>query len=806
MTDGMAPFETSPDAFDCGAKYGINSTVFKIFDRYILREVFPPFLLGLIGYSFVLLMNQILVLSELFISKGVSLRIVISLLGYLVPSILAFTVPMAVLMGILAGLSRMSSDVEVTALKTLGVGTGKLLRPILSFALGGVLVTTLLTMYMAPRWNYKWVQTFSRSVLSKVQVRIHAREFNEDIPDTVIYVQDISADDNWRNIFVYFAKPQDEPRIVLAKRGRLNFYGAENRASLELYDGVLHSFPRSEPEKYRVTSFRHLEEEIPVESIFSSVLVKKRVREKDIRELRKDFAVLSEELAQVPPDQQGSPQLRSKVRDYHAHQVEIHKKYALPFACLIFAFLGVSLGASTRKGGRTSGFTISIAVIVIYYIMITAGEQMAMEGRLSPFLGMWGPNFILCLGSIYFFVLSFRETPGFLLFKRLIRWPRKKSSGSRAPKSEWKPFPSLLRFPNILDRYVLKKYIVIFLMAFCSMIAIFIIVTFFERIDSIYEHNKPLGLFFRFLWYKTPEFIHYALPVSALVSALLSLGLLTKFNETTAVKACGISLFRLICPILMAAGIVSFFSFYLQENILPYSNKKAEALWMQINDVPARTFNYLNRRWVMGAEGNKIYHYVYFDPVASSFGQFSILEIDTVNWEILKRTYAEKAFLKQQRLTMNRSWVRTFDQNRPADYAKHDEWALTQKEDQSYFLKEWKEPDQMNYSELDRYIREIDAKGFDTTRFRVDLFNKLSFPLASLIMTMLGIPFAFSMGKRGTLVGLGLSLAIVMVYWGALGIFKNLGYVNYLHAFLAAWGPNLIFGLGGISLLMTLRT
>ncbi len=780
--------------------------MFKILDRYIIKDILPPFLLGLVGYSFVLLMNQILVLSELFISKGVSLRVVISLLGYLVPSILAFTVPMAVLMGILAGLSRMSSDVEITALKTLGVGTGKLLRPILSFALAGMLATAFLTMFMAPRWNYKWVQTFSRSVLSKVQVRIHAREFNEDIPDTVIYVQDISSDDDWSNIFVYFAKPLDEPRIVFAKRGRLKFYAEENRASLELNDGALHSFPRTEPDKYRVTSFRHLEEEIPVESIFSSVSVKKRVREKDIRELRKDIVALEEELAQVSPEKQASPQMRSKLRDYHAHQVEIHKKYALPFACLIFAFLGISLGASTRKGGRTSGFTISIGVIVVYYIMITAGEQLAMEGRISPFLGMWGPNFILGLASVYFFLQSLRETTGFRVFKRVIRGPRKDHSPSRTPKSEWTRFPSLLRFPNTLDRYVLKKYIAIFLMAFCSMIAIFIIVTFFERIDSIYEHNKPLALFFRFLWYKTPEFVHLSLPVSALISALLSLGLLTKFNETTAVKACGISLFRLICPILLSAGVVSFASFYLQENILPYSNKKAEALWLRINDVPARTFNYLNRRWVMGAEGDKIYHYVYFDPVASSFGQFSIIEIDPVNWRISKRTYAEKAFLRQQRLTMNRSWVRTFEQDRPTDYVRHDEWALNQKEDQSYFLKEWKEPDQMNYAELGQYIQEIDAKGFDTTRFRVDLFNKLSFPLASLIMTLLGIPFAFSMGKRGTLVGLGLSLAIVMVYWGALGIFKNLGYVNYLHAFFAAWGPNLIFGLGGISLLMTLRT
>jgi lipopolysaccharide export LptBFGC system permease protein LptF len=112
----------------------------------------------------------------------------------------------------------------------------------------------------------------------------------------------------------------------------------------------------------------------------------------------------------------------------------------------------------------------------------------------------------------------------------------------------------------------------------------------------------------------------------------------------------------------------------------------------------------------------------------------------------------------------------------------------------------------MSYKELRQYIEELEERDFDTVRFKVDLNYKVSFPLASLIMTLLGIPFAFSMGKKGTLVGIGLSIAIAMIYWGGIGIFKSIGYLNYLSAFLAAWGPNLIFGLIGLYLLFTLRT
>ncbi len=127
-------------------------------------------------------------------------------------------------------------------------------------------------------------------------------------------------------------------------------------------------------------------------------------------------------------------------------------------------------------------------------------------------------------------------------------------------------------------------------------------------------------------------------------------------------------------------------------------------------------------------------------------------------------------------------------------------------EDKSYFLKEWKEPDQMSYKELSQYIKELEERNFETVKFKVDLSYKLSFPLVCLVMTVLGIPFAFSLGKRGTLVGIGLSIAIAMIYWGTIGIFQGLGYVNYQNAYLAAWGPNLIFGLIGLYLIFTLRT
>jgi LPS export ABC transporter permease LptF/LPS export ABC transporter permease LptG len=779
--------------------------VHRLFDRYILKEITPPFFIGLLIYTFVLLMNQILLLSELFIARGVSFRVVLELLVYLIPSVLAFTVPMSVLMGILAGLSRLSSDAEITAFKTLGISYKRLLWPVLVFSFLGFLVTSFFTLHLAPRANYRWVQTLTQSVLTRIQFNIRPREFYEEIPNTVIYIQDITPEMNWKNIYVYFTTAPEEPKVILAKEGRLNFYPEEKRATLELSRGTVHSYTLDDPEEYRITSFSHYEEELNVEGIVPSISDKKRVREKDIRELWKDEKVIRQELQKFSSEQTRTLSYRRMQRESISHWIEIHKKFALPFACFIFALLGVPLGTYTKKGGRTSGFTLSIGIILIYYILITAGEQMAMEGRISPFLGMWGPNILFFMVGLIFFIQSVRESSlvsfSFLLTKSSndVTSAKKRRVSPRFPRYS-------LPFPNILDRYVIRKYLLIFGFVVVSILLVLAIVTFFERISSVYEHNKPLSDLLAFIWFKVPEFMQYVLPVTALTAALLCLGLLAKFNEITAMKACGISIFRIIIPILVLAGIISFCSFYIQEYIQPYSNKKAEQIWNEIIERPPRSYSNIDRRWVLSRERDRIYHYIYFDPIAATFGQISVFELEPESWILKRRIYAEKGYLEKGNLGLSDAWLREFSGSKTVRFEKKENMALSRTEDSAYFQKEWKEPDQMSYGELRDYIREIQERGFETVKFKVDLNFKITFPLASFIMTLLGISFAFTMGKRGTLVGVGLSMVIAMVYWGAIGIFKSLGYVNYLSPFLAAWGPTLIFGAVGIYLISTLRT
>jgi LPS export ABC transporter permease LptG len=315
-----------------------------------------------------------------------------------------------------------------------------------------------------------------------------------------------------------------------------------------------------------------------------------------------------------------------------------------------------------------------------------------------------------------------------------------------------------------------------------------------------------MGLLLTYVAYRMPEFIHIGLPVLALTATLLTFGLLTKSNELTAMKACGISIYRAVAPAVVMAILAGGLSFWVQERVLPGSNRKAQAAWNELNDVPARTMTVFHRRWVANPARDRFYHYQYFDPEKAVWSGLQVFELDVERWAIQRRWYAERAELRGETVTLRKGWVREFRDGVPIGYERFEAQDMPLLDDKSLFFAETKEPSQMTYGELRRHVSEIRGLGFDARRPQVDLAVKAAFPWTALVMTLLGLPFAFAMGKRGALVGIAASLGIAVVYWVMLGVFRSLGYVGYLNAFLAAWGPNLLFGFLGGWLFLRVRT
>jgi LPS export ABC transporter permease LptG/LPS export ABC transporter permease LptF len=801
----------------------------KLFDRYILREFLPPFGLGLLVYSFVLLANQILQYPELFIAQGVSFADSTKLLLYFIPAVLAFTLPMAVIMGILAGLSRLSSDSESVAFKSLGVSHARMGRPLAVFAAFGWAATLVLTLYVTPYFNYLWLQTAAGAALEKTQIKVNPREFNTSVPDIALFLEDMDRNGEWKNVFIAFAGGPYQSQVALARRGRLNYSTETKRATVELFDAVQHNSILDEPKLYeRITSV-HVEREIDMSAISGTFSVEKKAREQNIDELTAGLAAARSEISRLEaakaalsrrglapnhPDRAKTDNaLLLEARKIRTLLVERHKRFALPFVCWIFVFLGLPLGLSTKKGGRTSGFTLSLVIILAYYVFLTFGEKLAVDGRVSPWLGLWGGNIVFGAASIFLFIRSARERP---LFQKWFRRPLPKVETetpaasspieSRAGARRFRLVPPV---PGILDRYFIRRYVLIGGLIIVSVVSIFAVVTFFDKLGNVYSHNKPLSMLFDYIYYRLPEFLQLGLPMTALLATMLTLGLFQKFNEITAMKACGISVFRMIAPAFVLAAVIGGLSFRLQENILPGSSQKAVEVWERINDVPPRGSGVQGRSWVTNKARDRFFHYDYFDPATLTFGKLSIFEMDSARWSIRRRHFAERARLDGGMLRLEGGWSRDFPDAEispppaPSFFAALD---ISIPEGRGLFLDETKDPSRMNYAELGRYIGEVERLGFDTTRLRVDRSSKISFPFVAVIMTLLGIPFAFAMGKKGALVGVGVGLGVALVFWTAIGVFKSLGAVGILPVFLAAWGPPLLFGIGGLFLMVRLKT
>jgi LPS export ABC transporter permease LptF/LPS export ABC transporter permease LptG len=774
----------------------------KLLDRYVLREVVPPFFIGLLLVTFVLLMNQVLLLAELFIEKGVPLFEALRVLALLVPSILVFALPMAVLMGVLGGLARLAADSEIVAFRSLGVGPRRLARPLLFFGLCGLLLTLPLALTIAPRANSAWVRTMTDSVLARVRLKVEPLEFNEALPGVVFFIRDVGRDNVWHDVFASMGKDPSNPRVVMARSGTVRLFPDKRRAILELRDGRVYAGSPDAPGKDTVTSFERLEEEIDVAGLFASVASEKRVREKDFGELVRDLKAL----------ESGGPAGTVESREIRAHRIEIHKKLALPAACLVFALLGLPLGLMAGRAGRTGGFSLGLVIILLYYALLTAGEKAAMDGRLSAFLAMWGADIVLAIAGVAFLLVPRRGAAAVRL-----RAQRPKTSPPPAALPASLPpstpdWPSRTRtfsgrLPGLLDRYVARKFLALLVLVLAALAAAAFLVTFFDSLGDALQHGKPLGLLLGYVWFKLPEFLTFLLPAAVLTAALLALGLLVRTNEATAMKASGVSAYRMVLPVLLLASAAGMLAFLVQERVVPATHARAEAAWSALNDRPPRTSSYLNRHWVLGEGGGRIYHYDYFDAGSSTLGRLSVFDIDTGRWVLTRRVFAVKASFEGDSLVLGDGWIREFAAAAPGPpFVRTAGARLDAAGEEGVFRAPSIEPLQMTLGDLRRYTAEVRAMGFPAARLRAALAQKIALPFVSLIMALLAAPFGFWMGRKGTLVGAGLSVVIAMAYWGAFAVFRSLGSAGALTPFLGAWGASILFGLAGVVGLLRLRT
>ena len=764
----------------------------RLISRSVLREIWPPFLLGFAAYTFLLLVRTIYFLADFFVRRSATFSEVVWLVLLSMPWIIVLTLPMAFLLGVLIGVGRMAGDSEIVAMRACGIGPGALYRPALGAAalLSGVVF--LIYDFVLPAANDRLSRAMARVAATSVVNVVAPRTFREARPGLTLFFDRTGADGRTlEGVFLKLGEEGDpDNRVVVAREGALHLEG--DRLWLDLNSSTLHDYEKDDPSRYR-TNFNQRQRILLAGDLWNAAAARvsydKSLRSQSVRELLET-----------------ARRMRSVSRqNYRLAWVEIHKKFSIPLACLIFAILGIPLADTLRRGGKGSGFALSLAIIVLYYVLLSWGETWAEEGRLPPALAIWLPNLVLLLLGIWAFLRSARERGRWRVpWRRKLLPPRPEAVPETAEVPRPR-FSAWVRFPGVLDRYVLGRFLRVLTLVTVSVLLLAVIVDYADHIDKIATNHPSGSVLFGYYRYFLLSIGVQIAPFVVLLATLISLGMFSKSNEDTAFKTCGVSLYRLGIAIVVTAALGAIFLFTLGEYVLPFAEQRQMRFR---NIIYGRPADYglgspAERNWHLGSDG-RIWHREEGDREKGLLLSPSVYEFNG-NFELVRRVGAKRADWDGQTWIFRQGWARTFGGPTETSYRTFLEEAVAG-DPPSAFTRERRTPEQMRWRELSRYASRLRSSGYPTGALETALQSKFATPLMLPLLALLAIPFAFRIGRRGALAGIGVGLVLGMAFLIATAFFTKLGEVGVLPPPLAAWSPDILSGTAAAYLLLRLRT
>jgi LPS export ABC transporter permease LptG/LPS export ABC transporter permease LptF len=805
-------------------------------DRFAIREVVPPALMGLLVYTFLLMMRPIFSLVEMVLVRGVTWGDAFAVLGNTIPHVLVLTVPMSFLFGVLIAVGRMNSDNEIIALQAAGIPSSRLLRPIV---LVGVLLATI------NGWMYLFVIPDSNRSLREMRVeifanaknigRIEAGVFYEEFPNLLLYVREVAErGGRWRGVMIFDTTDPVEQRLTLARHGGIVTTGdAASPTALGglerwilLEDVVNHQFNRAEPEAYRYSeSYQQVVRP-------GGGLNNRGVSRYQLNMRERRTASLIEFLRSGSfdgfSDEDVETELDKALLQRRLATIELNRRVAIPFACVVFALLAVPLGVGSRSGGRGRGFIVSIGVILAYYVMNNNGEILAVEGRIPAWLGMWIANFILLVLSAFLITrmgrwMGERQRPEGPIARWLRHRKAQRRSRARAGRSiEDREIladglPVALErgrvstgFPTILDRYVIRRLLAPLAMVLVSTSMLYVVIDLTDNVDDMAKNSVPFEVIVGYYFNLIPQLIMDIMPLAMMISVLILLTVLERQQELTAFKAGGISLYRVVVPILLIASLAVGAMWVLSENVVPDSNRNAKRLLDRIkgrDDAP-RLYTSGGRQWLLSRDDRSFYSFLQFDEDNQSMVRFTKLTIDE-SMELRFHLFAQRVTFKNGSWMAESGWYRTIQPDGTVEFEvinRPIEVGIP--EAPEYFAYERRLPAEMSVKDLRAHIDELVDSGHQPARLIVRWHQKFAYPLSAFLMVFLALPYGLNRGGRRvtTMQGVALALVLGIIYYVSVAFFGKLGEAEVLPPVIGAWSPAILATLFAINRLTTLRT
>ena len=809
-------------------------------DRFVIREVTPPALMGLMVYTFLLMMRPIFSLVEMVLVRGVSWADAFRVLANTVPHVLVLTVPMSFLFGVLIAVGRMNSDNEIIALQSAGIPAVRILRPV-------ILIGVFLTLVNG--WMYLLVIPDSNRMLREMRVslfanaknigRIEPGVFYEEFPNLLLYVREVAdRGGRWRGVMIFDSTDPVEQRLTLARHGRIvttdggdspTVGAAESGAPkrwILLEDVVNHQFNRSEPEAYRFSqSYQQVVRPGGQTRNTGVSRYQLNMRERQTGSILKYLREGSFDGASV--EIRGEPDAEKEALQRRLAVIELNRRVAIPFACVVFALLAVPLGVGSRSGGRGRGFIVSVGVILAYYIINNNGELLAVEGRIPAWTGVWIANFILACVSIFLITrmgrwMGERQRPEGAFARWIRQWRARRRSrvvaGQAIPEGEALSggYPVGLQrrrvssgFPTILDKYVMRRLLGPLALVLLSTSLLYVVIDLTDNVDDMAKNSVPFDVIVGYYLNLVPQLIMDIMPLALLISVLILLTVLERQQELTAFKAGGISLYRVVVPILLIASLVAGAMWILSESVVPNSNRKAKRLLDRIKGrETARSYSAGGRQWLLSRDDQSFYSFLQFDESDQSMVRFTKFTIDE-SMELRFHLFAPRVTFANGAWTTQSGWFRRMQPDGSLEFEMitgPTEVGIAEGPD--YFAHERLLPAEMSVKELRSHIGELIDSGHYPARLLVRWHQKLAYPLSAFLMVFLALPFGLNRGGRRvtTMQGIALALVLGIVYYVSVAFFGKLGEAEVLPAVIGAWAPAILASLFAVNRLTTLRT
>ena len=779
----------------------------KRLTSYVLYELVAATLLGIAVWTVFLLLNDLFFVARAAIQKDLGLAVVLRILVLKVPNVLVLSIPIGTLFGSLIAVGRLSADHELVALQSLGFGPGRLARIMVVHGTVTGLGALSIYAFLHPWASYELRSMQGRFLnVRNISTELRPRVFYDKLPGYVLFVDEIPAGTQGRlERTILYQRDSPKPgyeQIIVAREATLEAApGGPSRIRVVFHDGVQNVYRVDDPESYRSTQFDRFHSPPimpPAWMLPTGAPVDKTVADMTPAELVREWRA-----SEAEGDKLLKPYRMRAVRG------QVHLRLALPFASFLFALLALPLGMTQVRSGKGAGFALSFVVVLAYWLIFTIGTQQAREGRIPIILGYWASNAVIAVWALVAY-LRLRSGPSTGWLVRAWYRLRTRQRGTERPlptengealartSTRRRPF----RLSAVLDRYVGLLYVRMLALALAATYLVFTLIELKGILDAVVERRQSPGVIFSYFQYFLPGALVLTLPFAAMIGAVVAVTLLSRSGEITAIKASGMSSRRLCLPILAVTALGCVGLFFVQDRIAPDTNRTAQEVKDRIQGRNPRTYGVPSGgRWTFGEEG-RLYHYRTFDAQALRFQGLSVFRVDLQDARIVEQWFAATATWNGSAWELEGGWTRRFPTpGSSGEYRRFERLESSVFDPPENFNRPERLrlagndlAEQVSLEELREQIVELGRSGYDTTRLRVQFWQKTASSFTPLVMVLIGLPFAFKVGRRGSMYGVGVGLLLAIVFWATAAIFNALGLETILPPFLAAWSPNVIFG------------